>query len=61
MTPHCFSISFWALAFLASAFLGYFCYEIHVVTEAKGKIPWQRRWQQYWFNFIGSLSGWIAI
>jgi len=27
----------------------------------RGKIPWQRRWQQYWFNFIGSLSGWIAI
>jgi 4-hydroxybenzoate polyprenyltransferase len=61
MTPYTFTISFWAFAFLASAFLGYFCYEIHVVTEEKGKIPWQRRWQQYWFNFIGSLSGWIAI
>jgi hypothetical protein len=59
MIPYWFTVSFWSVAFVVSAFLGVFCFEIHRL----GRDDFDRasKTQQVWFNFIGSVFGWVAL
>ncbi len=60
-TIPCWFISvFWTVAFLASLFHGFYCFEVHGIKD-KAKYHIAALIQQWCFNFIGSLFGWIAL
>ncbi|MGA7514619.1 MAG: hypothetical protein WBW46_17120 [Candidatus Sulfotelmatobacter sp.] len=57
----CWFISiFWTVAFLASIFHGVYCFEVHEIKD-KAKYHTAALIQQWCFNFLGSLVGWIAL
>ena len=56
--PEWISYAFIAVGLLASLFYGWKAFYVFGVS-AKGK-PWAWRVHQFWFNFAGSLLGWVA-
>jgi hypothetical protein len=50
-------IVFWVVAFLASLFYGTRATKIFNVNI--DKMPFSWKFHQFWFNFLGSLAGWI--
>jgi len=59
MIPHYFIATFWLLAFVVSALLGVFCFQIHRVDRSD-MTPVELA-AQVWFNFVGALFGWAAL
>src|SRR5258706_864919 len=57
--PVWFEVAFWAVAVIVSAFLGWFCFEIHTLNRSSYK--WPASVQQVWLNFVGAFVGWIAL
>jgi hypothetical protein len=49
--------AFLALGIAFSTWFGYKCFEIHEVTPPTNR---NGKFQQYWFNFLGSIIGWAA-
>jgi hypothetical protein len=52
--------TFWGSAVVVSGLLGYFCLEVHNVKVPE-EYPRAARIHQRWFNFTGSLAGWVAL
>ena len=55
----CFAIIFWVIAFIFSLFYSFKAFSIHEVTPRKENWPWT--FHQHWFNFIGSITGWVVL
>ncbi len=58
--PCWFITSFGVLALISSSLLGFFCIEAHNIKVPEG-YPRAARNHQRWFNFTGSLAGWLAL
>jgi hypothetical protein len=53
------TIIFWVFAIISSIFYSAFALKIHLVTLQEGNAPWIIH--QRWFNFVGSIIGWIIL
>ncbi|MBI5068150.1 MAG: hypothetical protein HZB56_07905 [Deltaproteobacteria bacterium] len=59
-----FGIAFVVVAVAASIFYGAFAHDIHVwPNKADQPRPMRLAYRvhQFWFNFVGSVSGWLAL
>ena len=61
-----FKFIFWIIAFLASFFYSYWAFKIHLVKkEDVDNLRKEKNYawfiHQFWFNFIGSITGWIIL
>ena len=53
-------VLFFIIAFAFSIFYGKYACKIFIIEKTEGKpCVWQIH--QFWFNFCGSFSGWIAL
>ena len=57
---------YWTIAFIFSIFYSAFALKIHLVSKELRDLQKETRnyfWflHQWWFNFVGSLSGWIIL
>jgi hypothetical protein len=59
--PNWFEATFWSVAIVASAFLGWFCFEIHYLGRNQFEKNRPALFQQVWLNSIGAISGWVAL
>jgi hypothetical protein len=57
--PPCFEVAFWSFAGVVTAFLGWFCFEIHDLNRAEYR--GSKLAQQVWLNVVGALAGWVAL
>jgi hypothetical protein len=55
-----FTIVYWLFAFIVSGFFGWKAVEIFKSKLAK-PMSWPWWLYQIWFNFLGSLIGWLAL
>ncbi len=56
-----FTVSFIVIAFSASVILAWKALEIFVPKEVWSNKSRAWRFHQFWFNFVGSVSGWVAL
>jgi hypothetical protein len=65
MIPLCVRIIYAAVAIVASALYGWYAVEIFLGVPAPGKLEHRKflswRIHQGWFNFCGSIVGWICL
>jgi hypothetical protein len=53
------TIIFWVIAIISTIFYTAFALKIHLVLHPEENVPWIIH--QRWFNFIGSITGWIIL
>ena len=58
ISPLC-SVIFWVMAIIHSAFYTFWAFKIHLVSFPKDNYP--RIIHQRWFNFLGSITGWLIL